>query len=133
MPKRSYTETEKIGTMLLALEQGVAATVEQTSVPRPTIYEWFRSSGGLPAVRTFLDETVFSAKAKAMSAVYDAIRRSAEGDKLGPEMVDALSKLVVERADLRAQAAAQAGAQATLQVVIQGTGETIEVPREQDS
>jgi hypothetical protein len=128
MTKRSYTETEKIGTMLLALEQGVAATVEQTAIPRPTIYEWFRSSGGLPAVRTFLEETVFSAKSKAMCAVYDAIRRSADGDSLSAEMVEALGKLVVDRAE--AKAAAQAGAQATLQVVIQGTGEVIEVPRD---
>lgn len=126
---RHYTETEKLGTMLMALELGVAETVKQTDTPRPTIYSWFRESGGIPAVHAFLDETVFSAKAQAISAVYDAIRRSADGDGLTAEMVEAVSKLATERTEsLQAVAAAQAKSELHLHI---GEDEII-VPREDD-
>lgn len=128
---RTYTETEKIGTMLLALEQGVPHAAKVTNTPEPTLYQWFQSAGGLSEIRSFAELSVLHSKMGALKAVYDGVGKAVEEGVAGEKLLEVFAKLVEDGKALPA-AAAQAGAQATLQVVIQakeGEPEVIEVPR----
>jgi hypothetical protein len=135
MTKRSYTETEKIGTMLLALRDGVVKAGEQTETPTLTIYQWFRDAdpGGIEAIRRFTDAATDNALLDAKRALFVEVARRCDAGEMDQAQLMVTFRSMIEEETKQAVAplaAAQAGAQATLQVVIQGTGETIEVPRE---
>lgn len=131
--KRSYSETEKIGTMLMALNEGVPVAAQRTETPMPTIYEWFNEGGGILKVRSFLESAMLNAGFAAKRAVYDEVVKRAPQAQ-DTEVFVTFREMMREAAG-QGPAAAQAGAQAaaTLQVVIQGKDgepEVIEVPRE---
>lgn len=128
MAKRSYTETEKIGTMLLALEQGGPIAEQKTGVPHTTIYSWFKEAGGIDIIRQYAEARSGHSVLSAKAAIANEMIRRVEA--LGDEQLAGIFREMLKEAAPQLAAAAQAGAQATLQVVIQGTGEVIEVPRD---
>lgn len=134
MAKRSYTEIEKIGTMLLALQEGVHVAAERGGMPEKTVYTWFYHAGGLKQIREFSLEATGEAILRAKRAFFDEVQRVLGDKQVTPaQLIESFVQVLGQEAEANTPqaAAAQAGAQATLQVVIQGTGEVIEVPREQ--
>ncbi len=128
--KRTYTETEKIGTMLLALRHGVAEAVNAVGVPERTVYQWFEDSGGIAAVRKFADNASGFTIATAAQAVAMEVQRRAEAGNLpADELLETYRALLPKEAPL--SATTQAGAQANAAIHLHIGEEELILPAEQ--
>ena len=130
---RSYTETEKLGTMLMALEHGVPVAVEQRNVPERTIYQWFEQAGGLTEIRKVSDEARIHAIAEAGRALCVEVTKRV-GKLSDDDLMITYRKLLEAEATPSGagiQAGAQAAAKSELHLHI-GEDEII-VPREDEA
>jgi len=74
---KTYTERERLGTLFLALREGVVSASRTTKVPQRTIYQWFEDAGGVAEVRGFVSERAVVALSRAEAAVCEEVVRRA--------------------------------------------------------
>ena len=137
---QNYTEAERMSTMLLALQVGVAKAADATDTPTTTIYSWFQDAGGVAKVRAVSSETVMHAQQRASTAVYEAIRLKAEAGEMTADQLLQAHTAQVNAAAVVAKAQApgrtdgpSAHAAAIIQVQIKnddGSVDLLEVPRD---
>jgi hypothetical protein len=84
MGKRTYTETERIGLMVMAVEHGIPHAAKAGNMAESTIYSWLQKAGGIAQVRSFVEETEFASKLAAKSAVYRQVIKGCETGELIP-------------------------------------------------
>lgn len=126
---RSYTETERIGTMLLAIEHGVPHAAKETTTPESTIYSWLQDAGGIAQVRRFIEESELTARAQAKQALYKRVIKDLEsGDIVPVHALDSFTRILEAESDGKLSSPP---AQATAQVLMVQLrdGEVLELPR----
>lgn len=98
-PHRSYSPTQKIGAMALAVTEGVSHASEVAGVPEATLYTWFENDAeGLRAVRKFVSVGVADSIARARKAISQEIIRRIE--KLeGPELAETFRAMMKHEAE----------------------------------
>ena len=98
--QQSYTPTEKIGTMLIALRDGVVAASEQTKTPQTTIYTWFQEGGGIVEVRSFAEAAERVSLVQAKTAMYDEVRRRMHAKEISEEQLMTTFRKVLEETQM---------------------------------
>ena len=129
-----YSESQKLGAMLLGLEQNVTAAAESTGINRTTIYRWYEESGGLQQIKTVSAAQVHHASAVASVAVAQRVKANADSDTIPPkELMDGF-RAIVQPAPSTSGNSPPAQAAAFIQVTVPGIAgappEVIEVPRD---
>ena len=131
--QKDYSETEKIGTMLIALAEGVAVAARKTDTSSSTIYHWFEESGGIGNIRAFTEAATQDALLTANRAVYEAVAKRV-GDLSDTDLMTTFRKMIEVEAAGRGEsgpaAVAQAGATAIGELHVHVDGEEIVVARE---
>lgn len=80
-----YTETQILGTLLIAIREGVPTAARVTKVPQRTIYNWFDERGGLAEIRNYVNIRADHALSAASEAIANEVLRRAEGGKIADE------------------------------------------------
>lgn len=76
---RTYTETERLGLMFLALEHGESWVEREKGVARSTLSTWFSDAGGLAQARMWLEEQTQTDYLRVVRGFYEeALRRMAD-------------------------------------------------------
>jgi hypothetical protein len=73
---RTYTDTERLGLMFMALHEGTTAVSEAHGVPIDTIRTWFkRDAEGITQMRQWLQEHVGQSFLRSQSSIYTEVER----------------------------------------------------------
>lgn len=123
---RTYTETERVGVMLMALKDGAYQVAEDLGIPVRTIYAWFDDAGGLAQIRTFVNEAETQSMSNARRAICEEIISRA-GKMSNDDLGVTFRKMLEEGGPGAAGVQVGAAAQAVIQVNVDG--ETIELKR----
>ncbi len=113
---RTYSETERLGAMTVALRDGVVAASKATQIPQRTLNQWFYDAGGLAEIRAYASAAADRSLSMAELAVCNEVaRRAGLKEMADDELMTTFRALVTARATATATAGAAAGAEAGAQ------------------
>ncbi len=71
--EKSYSSAERMGIMMLAVQEGVPHTAEKFKMPERTIYSWFREEGGIAEVRAYVESKASASFMRAIDAACNEV------------------------------------------------------------
>lgn len=116
MGGKQWSETEKLGAIVIAVRDGVQDAARRLGVPDRTIYCWLQDAGGIAEVRALANIRAEEGLSMAERAVYDAVAKRLAKNQIGDEDLLRTFRALIEARTEQAPQQAQAAAQANVHV-----------------
>jgi hypothetical protein len=85
--RRPWSETEKLGALVIAVREGVPEASRRLKVPQTTLYTWLQAAGGVGEVRRLASMRAEEALSVAERAVYDEVARRMTAQAMGDDQL----------------------------------------------